>query len=110
MDGDAGIISAGKRRSGKAIAWMAACMLSVAGGCAVPQEPPAAEPPAPITAPAPLVGGDRDEHGCIPSAGYRWCERTGQCERPWELAQAQGFENSTEAFERHCRVPAPSGG
>ena len=22
----------------------------------------------------PLLGGDRDEHGCIPSAGYIWCE------------------------------------
>lgn len=31
-----------------------------------------------------LVGGDRDEHGCIPSAGYSWCEELGKCVRLWE--------------------------
>lgn len=31
-----------------------------------------------------LVGGDRDEHGCIPSAGYSWCNVTQKCIRPWE--------------------------
>lgn len=31
-----------------------------------------------------LVGGDRDEHGCILSAGYVWCEKLGKCIRPWE--------------------------
>jgi hypothetical protein len=54
---------------------------------------------------APVVGGDRDEHGCIGSAGYRWCEATQQCERPWELAEAQGFENTPEAFESFCSQP-----
>ena len=49
------------------------------------------------------VGQDRDAHGCISSAGYRWCEKTGRCERPWELARAEGFENSLEAFERYCK-------
>jgi hypothetical protein len=33
-----------------------------------------------------LVGGDRDEHGCIPSAGYAWCEAKQKCLRPWEEA------------------------
>lgn len=32
----------------------------------------------------PLLGGDRDEHGCIPSAGYIWCEELQECIRPWE--------------------------
>ena len=32
----------------------------------------------------PLLGGDRDEHGCIPSAGYIWCEKLQKCIRPWE--------------------------
>lgn len=50
----------------------------------------------------PAPGSDRDEHGCIPSAGYSWCERTSQCERPWELAEKNGFENTSEAFERFC--------
>eukprot|EP00418_Pyrodinium_bahamense_P007017 CAMPEP_0179023364 /NCGR_PEP_ID=MMETSP0796-20121207/6890_1 /TAXON_ID=73915 /ORGANISM="Pyrodinium bahamense, Strain pbaha01" /LENGTH=269 /DNA_ID=CAMNT_0020719269 /DNA_START=70 /DNA_END=879 /DNA_ORIENTATION=+ len=33
---------------------------------------------------ASLLGGDRDEHGCIPSAGYSWCEAESSCIRPWE--------------------------
>ena len=47
-------------------------------------------------------GSDRDEHGCIGSAGYGWCERTKQCERAWELAKKKSFENSREAFEAWC--------
>jgi hypothetical protein len=31
-----------------------------------------------------LVGGDRDEYGCIPSAGYSWCASSEKCYRPWE--------------------------
>jgi hypothetical protein len=50
----------------------------------------------------PLVGGDVDAHGCRPSAGYLWCERTKQCERPWELAQSESFDNSAEAFKAFC--------
>ena len=29
----------------------------------------------------PLVGADRDEHGCIGSAGYQWSALAGQCVR-----------------------------
>ena len=32
----------------------------------------------------PLLGGDRDEHGCIGSAGYSWCEAKQKCLRIWE--------------------------
>lgn len=31
-----------------------------------------------------LVGNDTDEHGCIGSAGYSWCEAKQKCIRPWE--------------------------
>jgi len=31
-----------------------------------------------------LIGGDRDAHGCIGSAGYSWCEARNMCIRPWE--------------------------
>jgi membrane-bound inhibitor of C-type lysozyme len=31
-----------------------------------------------------LVGGDRDVHGCIGSAGYTWCGAKNACTRPWE--------------------------
>jgi hypothetical protein len=53
-----------------------------------------------------LTGADRDAHGCIGSAGYSWCERTKQCERPWELAKKNGFENNQEAFDKFCENPA----
>lgn len=32
----------------------------------------------------PMVGGDRDEHGCIGSAGYSWCQTKSKCLRVWE--------------------------
>jgi hypothetical protein len=31
-----------------------------------------------------LVGGDKDVHGCIPSAGYSWCPPKNKCLRIWE--------------------------
>ena len=48
------------------------------------------------------VGGDRDAHGCIGSAGFKWCAKTNQCERPWELAEKEGFANTKEAFDAFC--------
>jgi hypothetical protein len=32
----------------------------------------------------PIVGNDTDIHGCIPSAGYSWCETKQKCIRIWE--------------------------
>lgn len=32
----------------------------------------------------PIVGNDIDEYGCIPSAGYTWCEVKNKCIRIWE--------------------------
>ena len=51
-------------------------------------------------------GSDRDSHGCIPSAGYRWCGKTNQCERPWELAEQHAFENTEKGFDEFCAAPA----
>lgn len=34
--------------------------------------------------PQPMPGSDRDEYGCIPSAGYTWCDALQKCIRPWE--------------------------
>lgn len=31
-----------------------------------------------------LIGGDRDKHGCIGSAGYSWCDEKQKCIRVWE--------------------------
>src|SRR5574340_984848 len=39
--------------------------------CAVPYKPS-------------IPGGDRDEHGCIGSAGYSWCGAKSKCLRVWE--------------------------
>jgi len=54
--------------------------------------PPAASTP----------GADRDEHGCIRSAGYSWCAKEGKCVRPWELAKEKGFASTEEAFRAYC--------
>jgi hypothetical protein len=32
----------------------------------------------------PILGGDKDIHGCIGSAGYSWCEPKQKCLRVWE--------------------------
>lgn len=33
----------------------------------------------------PITGGDRDQHDCIPSAGYVWSDLLQDCVRPFEL-------------------------
>jgi len=62
-------------------------------------------PPAPKQAKAP--GSDRDEHGCIGSAGYSWCAREKACVRPWELAKEKGLGSGEEAFRAYCSAPPP---
>ena len=32
-----------------------------------------------------LIGGQRDEHGCLGPAGYSWSEEIGACIRQWEI-------------------------
>ncbi|MGO2371358.1 MAG: hypothetical protein ACTH5C_03210 [Pseudoalteromonas prydzensis] len=55
--------------------------------------------------PAPKsVGSDVDEHGCKASAGYEWCGKTQQCERPWELAKKHDFENTQSEFTAFCTI------
>lgn len=78
----------------------------IGGGCATDSAGRA--PASAVTtagAASPRVGADRDAHGCIGSAGYRWCGRTARCERPWELAAAAGFANEAAAFEAFCAAP-----
>lgn len=58
----------------------------------------------------PLIGGTADSHGCIASAGYMWCEKTAQCERPWMLAQSMNFPNTMDAFNQYCGNPAVPAG
>lgn len=85
---------------------LAAAIAFALSACAAQSTAPAnASAPIDVSAPAapPMVGGDRDAHGCIGSAGYAWCEQTQQCERPWELAKQKGFANSALSYEQFCR-------
>jgi hypothetical protein len=36
-----------------------------------------------------LIGGQKDEHGCLTPAGYSWNESLGVCLREWELDESQ---------------------
>lgn len=31
-----------------------------------------------------IIGGDKDEGGCLVGAGYSWCEAKNKCLRVWE--------------------------
>lgn len=50
-----------------------------------------------------LIGGDKDIHGCIGTAGFKWCAKTNKCERPWELAKKEKFNNTAEAYNSFCQ-------
>lgn len=43
-----------------------------------------------------LVGNDRDEHGCIGSAGYTWCGLKNKCLREWEEACSENPEQKIQ--------------
>ncbi len=45
------------------------------------------------------LGGDRDEHGCIGSAGYSWCANKNKCLRAWEEACEPGDVVHTQKME-----------
>ena len=46
--------------------------------------PIATATPEATTSTSPLAGGDKDEHGCIGSAGYSWCAAKKKCIRVFE--------------------------
>jgi len=48
-----------------------------------------------------MVGGDRDEHGCIGSAGYSWCQEKQKCLRIWE-EPCEGNSGSTDCAIENC--------
>jgi len=52
------------------------------------------------------LGGDRDEHGCIPSAGYSWCEEKQKCIRQWEEDCNGGNVIGGQRDEYGCLGPA----
>ena len=68
------------------------------GACQTP--PSLGEPPDRVV----NSGGGRDEHGCIISAGYRWCQERQGCIRPWQLVAPGSTETPREAFEQACKT------
>ncbi|MCX6765170.1 MAG: hypothetical protein NT148_01375 [Candidatus Nealsonbacteria bacterium] len=60
----------------------------------ISNEPLTTNTPEPSQTPG-IVGGDKDAHGCIGSAGYSWCETKQKCLRIWE----EPCENTTCALE-----------
>ena len=42
-------------------------------------------------------GNDRDEHGCIASAGYSWCQPLNKCHRPWETSCGSDNDNDNDS-------------
>jgi heat shock protein HslJ len=63
--------------------------------------------------PGDLVGGDKDKHGCIGSAGYSWCETKQKCLRVWEepCSVITSFEECAaagypimESYPRQCNA------
>jgi hypothetical protein len=53
-----------------------------------------------------FVGGDRDAHGCIGSAGYRWCASMSKCIRPWEHNLASDHDTTEHCEGSSSRVGA----
>lgn len=45
-----------------------------------------------------VVGADKDEHGCIGSAGYSWCEPKEKCLRIWEEKCYASTEQEIQYF------------
>lgn len=51
------------------------------------------------------LGGDRDDHGCLPAAGYAWCETLADCVRAWETPcppSACGVDLYRDATTGNC--------
>jgi Tfp pilus assembly major pilin PilA len=59
-------------------------ILAIGGGVLVYENNKVEVPNSVSTTTTPIVGGDKDEHGCIGSAGYSWCAVKDKCLRVWE--------------------------
>ncbi|MFH0891659.1 MAG: DUF333 domain-containing protein [Candidatus Falkowbacteria bacterium] len=44
-----------------------------------------------------LIGGQKDEHGCLVAAGYSWCEAKEKCLRTWEDPCVRESAEASEA-------------
>ena len=60
-------------------------VLTVASYAGVPVTSTISGESAPFTlSHEPLIGGQKDAHGCLIAAGYSWCAAQNKCLRPWE--------------------------
>jgi hypothetical protein len=57
-------------------------------------------------APNAIVGGDKDAHGCIGSAGYSWCATKQKCIRSWE--ENCTYEVPGNAAQDCMKIPGKS--
>ena len=59
-----------------------------------------------------MTGGDRDEHGCIGSAGYLWSQAQERCIRPFEdgikLLPTEKQEGQSAVYAAFAVFPADS--
>ncbi|MGB6881870.1 MAG: hypothetical protein WBD86_01015 [Microgenomates group bacterium] len=52
-----------------------------------------------------IIGGDKDEHGCIGSAGYTWCESKQKCLREWEEpCEQEEIFNLLKELEKETQI------
>lgn len=56
-------------------------------------------PLAPVPTSTTIVGGDKDIHGCIGSAGYSWCEVKSKCLRVWEEKCEEATTTTTKPLQ-----------
>ncbi len=54
-----------------------------------------------------LIGGDRDEHGCLGPAGYQWCPSEKKCMRMWEEYCEEYKEQYRGDEEKDCQSYTP---
>ncbi len=60
-----------------------------------------------VTQESPKVGADKDEHGCIGSAGYAWCETTNQCDARGNWRKSKALRTLLRASRFSARHKSP---
>jgi hypothetical protein len=46
------------------------------------------------------VGGQRDPHNCLTSAGYTWCQSSNECIRQWETPCSDNYDDCPDCLNR----------
>lgn len=56
-----------------------------------------------------IIGGDKDEHGCLIAAGYSWCQAKQKCLRIWE-EDIEGIEKVENPSSTQTSSPSETDG